>query len=40
MYRDIIALARQEGDIVTAKLFEEILMDEEEHHNEFRTLLE
>lgn len=40
MYREIIALARQEGDIVTAKLFEEILMDEEEHHNEFRTLLE
>ncbi|MBC7227857.1 MAG: ferritin [Thermoflexales bacterium] len=40
MYKEIIALARQEGDIVTAKLFEEILMDEEEHHNEFRTLLE
>lgn len=40
LYRDIIALARQEGDIVTAKLFEEILMDEEDHHNEFRTLLE
>lgn len=40
MYKEIIALARQEGDIVTAKLFEEILMDEEKHHNEFRTLLE
>lgn len=40
MYKEIIALARQEGDIVTAKLFEGILMDEEEHHNEFRTLLE
>ncbi len=40
MYREIIAMARQEGDIVTAKLFEDILMDEEEHHNEFRTLLE
>ncbi len=40
LYKEIIALARQENDIVTAKLFEEILMDEEEHHNEFRTLLE
>lgn len=40
MYKDIIALAREEGDIVTAKLFEGILADEEEHHNEFRTLLE
>lgn len=40
MYKEIIALARQEGDIVTAKMFESILTDEEEHHNEFRTLLE
>lgn len=40
MYKEIIALARQEGDIATAKMFESILTDEEEHHNEFRTLLE
>ncbi len=40
MYKEIIGLARQEGDIVTAKMFESILADEEEHHNEFRTLLE
>lgn len=40
MYKEIIAMARQEGDIVTARLFEEILTHEEDHHNEFRTLLE
>ena len=40
LYKGIIALAEKEGDIVTRKLFESILSDEEEHHNVFSTLLE
>jgi len=33
-------LAQEEEDYITARLFWQILMDEEEHHDEFRTLLE
>lgn len=40
LYREIIALADKEGDVVTRKLFEAILSDEEGHHNTFSTLLE
>jgi bacterioferritin len=40
LYKEIIALAEKDGDIVTKKLFESILSDEEEHHNQFSTLLE
>jgi len=40
LYKGIIALASKEGDIVTKKLFEEILAAEEGHHNTFSTLLE
>ncbi len=40
LYRKIIALADKEGDVVTRKLFESILTDEEGHHNTFTTLLE
>ncbi len=40
MYKEIIALAEKEKDITTAHMFRGILEDEEEHHNEFRTLLE
>jgi bacterioferritin len=40
LYKKIIALAAKEADIVTRKLFEEILSAEEDHHNEFSTLLE
>lgn len=40
MYKEIIALADEEGDIVTRRLFENILIDEEKHLDEFRTLLE
>lgn len=40
LYREIIALAAKEGDVVTRKLFEAILSDEEGHHNTFSTLLE
>jgi bacterioferritin len=40
LYKKIIALADKEGDVVTKKLFESILSDEEGHHNTFSTLLE
>jgi bacterioferritin len=40
LYKVIIAFAAKEGDVVTRKLFESILSDEEEHHNIFSTLLE
>jgi len=40
MYKQIIALAKKEGDVTTAFLFEGILKDEEEHHDLFTTMLE
>ncbi len=40
LYQKIIALADAEKDVVTRKLFESILADEEGHHNTFSTLLE
>ncbi len=40
MYKDIIKLAEKEADYTTKKLFEQILADEENHHNTFSTLLE
>lgn len=40
LYKEIIKLAEKEGDVVTKRLFESILTDEEEHHNQFSTLLE
>jgi bacterioferritin len=40
MYKVIIKLAEKEGDITTRKLFEDILSQEEEHHNTFTNLLE
>lgn len=40
LYREIIKLADKESDYTTKKLFEQILADEENHHNTFRTLLE
>jgi len=39
LYKEIIALAVKENDVVTKRLFEEILSQEEEHHNQFSTLL-
>jgi bacterioferritin len=39
-YKKIIARAAKEGDVVTKKLFEDILSQEEDHHNQFSTLLE
>jgi bacterioferritin len=40
LYRQIIGLADKEGDIVTRKLFEQILVEEEDHHDTFTSLLE
>lgn len=40
LYKGIIALAEKEGDYTTAKIFKDILTEEEEHHNQFSTLLE
>jgi bacterioferritin len=39
-YKEIIALAVKENDVVTKRLFEGILSEEEDHHNQFSTLLE
>lgn len=40
LYRQIIKQAMEEEDYTTKRLFEQILAEEEEHHNEFQTLLE
>jgi bacterioferritin len=39
LYKDIIKQAVSEGDETTRLLFEEILSDEERHHDTFTTLL-
>jgi bacterioferritin len=39
LYKRIIKLANDEGDVVTSKLFEDILGHEESHHDTFATLL-
>jgi bacterioferritin len=39
LYKDIIKQAMSEGDETTRLLFEEILSDEERHHDTFTTLL-
>jgi bacterioferritin len=40
LYRQIVHLAGEQEDIVTAHLFRGILSDEEEHHDTFSTLLD
>jgi|GEM_PF-2786193 len=40
LYKEIIAQARAEKDETTAYLFQNILKDEEEHHDFFTTLME
>lgn len=40
LYKDIIRQADKEGDITTRKLFEQILGEEEDHHNTFTGLLD
>jgi bacterioferritin len=39
LYKEIIKQAVSEGDTTTRLLFEEILSDEEKHHDTFTTLL-
>ena len=40
LYRQVLEVAKSEGDETTHKLFRQILMDEEEHHDTFTSLLE
>lgn len=40
LYRKVLQVARDEGDEVTHRVFRKILADEEEHHDEFTSLLE
>lgn len=40
LYKRVIEVAQEEGDITTAELFKKILKDEEEHHDFFTTALE
>lgn len=40
IYKKIIEVAEKEKDIVTKRLFEKILSDEEDHHDTFTSLLE
>ena len=40
LYKEIIKVANEEGDVVTRTLFESIVAEEEGHHNTFSTLLE
>lgn len=39
LYKEIIRLSASEGDSTTRLLFEEILAEEEDHHDTFTTLL-
>ncbi len=40
LYKKIIEVANSEGDHTTARLFRKILMEEEDHHDTFASLLE
>lgn len=40
LYKEIIKVAKEEGDETTHRLFRKILAEEEEHHDEFTSLLE
>jgi bacterioferritin len=40
LYKTIIEMAQKEGDTTTARIFRQILADEEDHHDTFTTLLE
>ena len=40
LYKEIIVMAKKEGDITTAFLFKDILKQEEDHHDTFTTLAE
>lgn len=40
LYKQVVELARSEGDETTNRLFREILQQEEDHHDTFTSLLE
>ena len=40
LYKQVVELARKEGDETTNRIFREILEDEEDHHDTFTSLLE
>ncbi|MDD5190796.1 MAG: ferritin-like domain-containing protein [Dehalococcoidales bacterium] len=40
LYKEIVAMAKKEGDETTNRLFREILQQEEDHHDTFTTLAE
>jgi len=40
LYKQIVERARTEGDVTTRKLFEDILVEEEDHHDFFTSALE
>ncbi len=40
LYKQIVEVARSEGDETTNRLFREILQQEEDHHDTFTSLLE
>ena len=40
LYKEIVDLARKEGDEVTNLMFRHIMQDEEDHHDTFTTLME
>jgi bacterioferritin len=40
LYKQIVEMAKKEGDEVTKRLFQRTLADEEEHHDTFTGLLE
>lgn len=40
LYKQIVEVARNEGDETTNRLFRQILEDEEDHHDTFTSLLE
>lgn len=39
LYKQVVELARKEGDETTNRIFREILEDEEDHHDTFTSLL-
>jgi bacterioferritin len=40
LYKQVVEVAKKEGDETTKRLFRQILSDEEEHHDTFTSLLE
>ena len=40
LYKEVVEMARKEGDETTNRLFREILQQEEDHHDTFTTMIE